>query len=350
MATIVVCGGAGFIGSHFVRYWLTRHPADRVVCYDLLTYAGNLDNLADVAAGYASRYRFEWGDIGDHGHLIQLFDQESPSWVVNFAAESHNSRAVLDPEAFFRTNVLGTVALARAVRDAGVPRFHHVSTCEVFGDLPLESDERFDDDAPYRPRTPYSAAKAAGDLAVRSFVATFGLPATISVCCNNYGPYQLPEKLIPHFAVRALQGEALPLYRSSANRREWLHVLDHCRAIELILARGLVGETYNVGSGVELDVEAIATRVLATLGLDDSLKTYVDDRPGLDRRYLLDPTKIRRELGWAPTVDLDAGLRETILWYRDHPEWWQRTLDRLAVREDAWTASRPVRPRSLRAS
>jgi dTDP-glucose 4,6-dehydratase len=337
MATIVVCGGAGFIGSHFVRHWLARHPDDRAVVYDLLTYAGDLANLADVAAARADRYRFVRGDLADHALLTRVLGEERPACVVNFAAESHNSRAVLDPEAFFRTNVMGTLGLIRAVRQAEVPRFHHVSTCEVYGDLPLDSAELFDESSPYRPRTPYNASKAAGDMAIRAFVETFGLPATISVSANNYGPHQFPEKLIPYFAVRALRGETLPLYRSSANRREWLHVLDHCRAIELILERGRVGETYNVGSGEELDVEQVTDRILAALGLDGSLKRYVDDRPGLDRRYLLDSAKIRRELGWAPTVDLDAGVRETVLWYRDNPTWWTRALARATVREDSWS-------------
>jgi dTDP-glucose 4,6-dehydratase len=334
--TIVVCGGAGFVGSAFVRYWLEAHPHDRVVVYDLLTYAGNLANLADLAG----RFRFEWGDIADHGRLVDLFGRHRPDVVVNFAAESHNSRAVVDPDAFFRTNVVGTVALARAVRDAGVPRFHHVSTCEVFGDLPLDSPAAFAEDAPYDPRTPYNASKAGGDMAVRAFVATFGLPATISVCCNNYGPRQFPEKVIPLFAVRALRGQTMPLYRSSANRREWLHVDDHCRAIGLILRRGQLGRTYNVGSGVELDVEQIAERVIRVLGLAESAKSYVDDRPGLDRRYLLDSTKIRRELGWAPALDVEDALERTIVWYRENEAWWRRLLERSAVDEEAWAGAR----------
>jgi dTDP-glucose 4,6-dehydratase len=311
-----------------------------VVVYDLLTYAGNPANLADLAARHADRYAFVRADIADHAGLLRLFREHRPDVVVNFAAESHNSRALLDPDAFFRTNVLGTVALARAVRDAGVPRFHHVSTCEVFGGLPLDAGARdaFSEESPYRPTTPYSASKAGADLAIRAFATTFGLPATISVGCNAYGPRQFPETVVPLFAVRALQGQKMPLYRSSANRREWLHVDDHCRAIDLVVRRGRVGETYNVGSGVELDVEQIAERIIGTLGLDRSARTYVDDRPGLDRRYRLDSTKIRAELGWAPRVGIDEGLEATIRWYRDNADWWRPLLGRITVDEGRWGA------------
>lgn len=332
MSTLFVCGGAGFIGSNFVRYWRRSHPDDRVVVYDLLTYAGDAANLPEVA--------FVVGDIADHGRLMRLFEEHRPEYVVNFAAESHNSRSIVDPDAFFRTNVLGTVALARAARDAGVPRFHHISTCEVFGDMALDAPGAFAEDAPYDPRTPYNASKAGADMAVRAFVATFRLPATISIACNNFGPRQFPEKLVPLFTVRGLQGQTMPLYRSSRNRREWLHVDDHCRAIDLILRRGRVGETYNVGSGVELDVEQIADRIIRTLGLDERAKTYVADRPGLDRRYLLDSTKIRRELGWTPALDVEHALTQTIGWYRDNEAWWRRLVERPAVDEAAWAGAR----------
>jgi len=300
--------------------------------YDALTYAGNLPSLADLEG----RYAFVRGDIGNLDLLVHLFERERPTYVVNFAAESHNSRALLDPAAFFRTNVLGTLALLQAVRDAGMPRFHHVSTCEVYGDLALDSPETFTEATPYDPKTPYNASKAAGDMAVRGMTHTFKLPATISICANNYGPYQFPEKVIPFFTVRALQGLPMPLYRSSANRREWLHAIDHCRAIDLILRRGRIGETYNVGSGVELDVEQIADAIITTLGVSPSLRTYVEDRPGLDRRYLLDSSKIRQELGWKPTIEIGTGLPETIRWYQAHEAWWRPLLARLAVNEEAW--------------
>ena len=336
MSAIFVTGGAGFIGSNFIRYWLDRYPGDRVINYDLLTYAGNLDSLKDVAEKEASRYLFVRGDIGNYDLAYHVLQQEKPDYIVNFAAESHNSRAIVDPASFYRTNVLGTQSLLQAARDAGVPRFHHISTCEVYGDLALDSDELFTEASPYRPRTPYNASKAAADLAVRAYVETFHLPATISNCSNNYGPYQFPEKVIPHFAIRALRGEKLPLYKSSGNRREWLHVDDHCRAIDMILKQGRLGETYNVGSGLELDVEAIANAVLTTLGLGQDRKTYVEDRPGHDRRYLLDSTKLRTELGWAPRVPLEQGLRDTVLWYKANPQWWQPLLPRLGIDESKW--------------
>ena len=300
MSTILVTGGAGFIGSNFVRYWLRQHPDDRIVNYDLLTYAANPANLADVARRDPERYLFVQGDISDYDLVLATLREHRVNVVVNFAAESHNSRAVIHPDAFFQTNVVGTVQLMRAVLDAEVGRFHHVSTCEVYGDLPLDSDEVFTESSPLVPKTPYNASKAAADLAVRAFQLTYDLPATISNCANNYGPYQFPEKLIPYFVVRALQGEPMTLYRSSRNRREWLHVDDHCRAIDAILKEGRLAETYNVGSGLEVDVEGIADRILDLLDLDRSFKTYVPDRPSHDRRYLLDSSKIRSELGWRP--------------------------------------------------
>ncbi len=336
MATIFIAGGAGFIGSNFVRYWLGEHPEDSVVNYDLLTYAGNERTLDDVVAAYPSRYRFVKGDIGDRDTAVEVLEQSQPSAIVNFAAESHNSRAVVDPGAFFRTNVLGTQQLLDAAREVGVPRFHHISTCEVFGDLALDDQRSFSEDSPYRPRTPYNASKAGADLAVRAYSETFGIPVTISICSNNYGPYQFPEKVIPVFTIQGLAGEKLPLYRSSLHRREWLHVDDHCTAIEAILAGGRPGETYNVGSGVELDIEQIADLVLDTLGLDASAKSYVQDRPGHDRRYLLDSAKIRRELGWEPRVSVEEGIRETVCWYRDNRSWWEPLLGKRGIDEAAW--------------
>lgn len=336
MATIFITGGAGFIGSNFVHFWLQQHPSDLVINYDLLTYAGNLENLTGVTERYAGRYIFIQGDIRNYQLARHLFGLYHPDWVVNFAAESHNSRAVLHPETFFNTNVMGTQQLLQAALDAGVPRFHHISTCEVYGDLPLDSLSRFTEESPYLPRTPYNASKAAADMVVRAYFHTFGLPVTISNCSNNYGPYQFPEKLIPYFTIRLLQGLKMPLYRSSLNRREWIHVLDHCRAIEVILARGQPGETYNVGTGVEKDIETIADLLLQAFELDHSYKAYVEDRPGHDRRYLLDSTRIERELGWKPQVDFERGFFETVDWYRSNPAWWQPLLKRLSVDESGW--------------
>jgi dTDP-glucose 4,6-dehydratase len=333
---LLVTGGAGFIGSNFVRYWLARYPEDHVLNLDLLTYAGNLASLADVEAEHADRYTFVRGDIGNVDLVEHLLTEHRVDAVVNFAAESHNSRAVLDPAAFFRTNVLGTQGLMEACRRARTARVHHVSTCEVFGDLDLDSPDAFAEDYPYRPRTPYNAAKAGGDFVVRSYHETWHLPATISTCANNYGPYQFPEKLIPLFATNAMEDRPLPLYRSSQNRREWLFVTDHCRAIDLILRNGRLGELYNIGSGVEKSVEEITDCILRLLGKPESLKTYVPDRPGHDRRYLLNSGKIRRELGWEEEVDFDEGMRRTIAWYQENESWWRPLQKRLAVQEGQW--------------
>jgi dTDP-glucose 4,6-dehydratase len=327
---MLVTGAAGFIGSNFVRYWLERHPDDRVVAYDLLTYAGNRESLPhDVP--------FVQGDIADEELAEQTLRDEEIEVVVNFAAESHNSLAVVDPGRFFRTNVIGTQTMLEAARRTGVGRFHHVSTCEVYGDLALDSEEVFTEDTPYRPRTPYNASKAGADHAVRAYFETYELPVTITNCSNNYGPFQFPEKVIPLFATNALDDKALPLYASTANQREWLHVLDHCSAIELVLERGRLGETYNVGSGVEKSIEEIADAVLEHTGKPESLKTIVPDRPGHDRRYLLDSTKLREELGWRDEIAWEDGIAQTIAWYADNREWWEPLRDRAPVDEASWT-------------
>jgi len=336
--TLLVTGGAGFIGSNFVRLWLERHPADRVLNLDALTYAGNLANLADLTDDQRERYSFVHGDIRNQELVEYLLGEHHVDVIVNFAAESHNSRAVLDPAAFLRSNVLGAQALLEACRVKGIARFHHVSTCEVYGDLDLESPDSFREDSPYRPRTPYNASKAATDHVVRAYYETFKVPVTLSMCANNYGPYQFPEKVIPLFTTNALLGKPLPLYRHSQNRREWVHAVDHCLGIERVLERGVVGETYHIGTGVEQSVEQIADAILDTLGLSASLKTYVEDRPGHDRRYLLDSTRIRRELAWQPTIDFAQGLPETVRWYQEHPAWWQPLLEKAAVQETGWKA------------
>jgi dTDP-glucose 4,6-dehydratase len=329
---LLVTGGAGFIGSNFVRYWVEQHPDDHVVAYDVLTYAGNRPNLAEVE----DRITFVQADICDLGSACDTLETESIDTVVHFAAESHNSLAVLDPALFFRTNVLGTQTMLEASRQHGIERFHHISTCEVYGDLALDSDERFTEESPYRPRTPYNASKAGADHAVRAYHETYGLPVTITNCCNNYGPYQFPEKVIPLFTTRAIDDRPLPLYASTENRREWLHVLDHCRAVEAVLDRGQVGETYHVGSGVEASIAEIADLVLGVLDKPSSLKEIVPDRPGHDRRYLLDSSKIERLLGWRPEIGFAEGLAETVRWYADHRTWWEPLVNRAPVAETAW--------------
>jgi dTDP-glucose 4,6-dehydratase len=330
---ILVTGGAGFIGSNFVRFWLDRHPDDHVVVLDLLTYAGNRASLEDVE----ERFVFVEGDIGDRELAERVLRDEEVDTIVNFAAESHNSLAVVDPGRFFRTNVLGTQTLLEAARTTGgIRRFHHISTCEVYGDLPLETDEVFTEESPYRPRTPYNASKASADHAVRAYSETYGLPVTITNCSNNYGPYQFPEKVIPLFVTNALDDQPLPLYASTQNQREWLHALDHCRAIELVLQKGAEGETYNVGSGVEKSIEEIADAVLELTGKPSDLKTIVPDRPGHDRRYLLDSSRLRGELAWEPEIDFERGLTETVAWYAEHRDWWEPLKERAPVEETAW--------------
>jgi dTDP-glucose 4,6-dehydratase len=335
MTTLLVTGGAGFIGSNFVRYWTRTHPADRVLALDALTYAGRRENLADVA----EKITFVHADIRDQAKMTDVLREHAVDVVVNFAAESHNSLAIIRPGEFFSTNVMGTQALLEAVRTVGVARFHQISTCEVYGDMDLDDPGAFTEDSPYLPRTPYNAAKAGGDHVVRAYGHTYDVPITITNCSNNYGPYQFPEKVIPLFISRALRGEPLPLYASTRNRREWLHVLDHCRAIDAVLSRGRVGETYHVGSGVEADIETIADTILAELGLPSSLKTIVPDRPSHDRRYLLDSSKLRRELGWAPEIGFADGMTSTVAWYRDNESWWTPLLGASPVVETAWATT-----------
>ncbi len=332
MTTVLVTGGAGFIGSNLVRHWRRTQPEDEVVVLDAMTYAGNRANLDDLDPPV----ELVEGDIADLDLVPSLLRERHVDVVVNLAAESHNSLAVLDPLRFFRTNVVGTAALLEACRRVGVGRFHHVSTCEVYGDLALDSNEAFHEGSPYRPRTPYNASKAGADHAVRAYAETYGLPVTITNCCNNYGPYQFPEKAIPLFVTRALDDQPLPLYASTEHTREWLHVEDHCRAIVAVVDGGRLGETYHVGSGEEASIEQVADGVLAALGKPGSLKQVVPDRPGHDRRYLLDSSRIHDELGWAPSVTFDLGLAETARWYAGNRSWWEPLLSRAPVVEDSW--------------
>ena len=337
---LLVTGGAGFIGTNFIRYWLQHHLDDTIINLDLLTYAGNLFNLTDIAETHpAKRYKFVHGDILNTTLVEDVLKTEHPDVIVNFAAESHNSRAILHPRRFFETNVMGTQVLLDAARKYGVERFHHISTCEVYGELPLDSPHTFSENAPYRPQTPYNASKAAADHLVNAYFHSFGTPITISNCANNYGPYQHPEKLIPLFTTNALQNLPLTLYKSSHNRREWLHVEDHCRAVAAVIKRGKIGETYNVGSGVEKSIEEISDFILDALDKPQELKIYVPDRPGHDCRYLLDSRKIAREIGWQPKIPFEVGMREIIQWYIENQKWWQtiqQQADSETVQEDKW--------------
>ena len=315
---ILVTGGAGFIGSNFIRYFLKRYPDDSVVNVDALTYAGNLENLREWQENI--RYRFVKGDIGDAvliGPLVAECDA-----VVHFAAESHVDRSILGPEAFVRTNVFGTFVLLEAARKYG-KRFHHVSTDEVFGSLGRD-DPAFNETTPYDPRSPYSASKAASDHLVRAYFHTYGLPVTISNCSNNYGPYHFPEKLIPLAITNLLEGKKVPVYGDGRQIRDWLFVEDHCRAIDLVLRQGRIGETYCVGGNGERENIWIVEELLRLLGKDETSIEYVTDRLGHDRRYAIDFEKIRTELGWEPSVSLEEGLQETVAWFRANTEWWQR--------------------------
>lgn len=321
---LLITGGAGFIGSNFIHYWLNKYPQDQIVNLDFLTYAGNLENLRDVEN--QPNYKFIQGDIGDLEKNKELLKEEKIDVIVHFAAESHNGRAAIEPDIFVKTNVLGTQMLLEAAVRAGGIRFHHISTCEVFGDLALDEDRAFKESDPYQPRTAYNASKAGANHEVMAYYHSFGLPVTISHCSNNYGPYQFPEKVIPRFITNAIQDQELPLFKSSGNKREWLHTEDHCRAIDLIIKKGKVGEAYNIGSGVEKSIEEIAEAVLTRLNKPSTLKTYIEDRPGHDRRYLLDTTKIQEELGWKPKVDFAKGMDEIVEWYEKNEDWWRPLL------------------------
>lgn len=323
---ILVTGGAGFIGSNFIYYLQEHYPKDRVVCLDALTYAGNLHTLEEAMK--SNDFRFIKGDIADRASVNQLFEEEKFDVVVNFAAESHVDRSLINPEIFLRTNIIGTQVLMDACLKHGVERFHQVSTDEVYGDLPLDRpDLFFTEETPLHTSSPYSASKAAADLLVLAYHRTFGLPVTISRCSNNYGPFQFPEKLIPLMISRALSDQTLPVYGRGENIRDWLYVTDHCSAIDLIIRKGRVGEVYNIGGHNERANIDVVKIILKTLNKPETLITYVTDRPGHDRRYAIDPTKIYTELGWTPETKFDDGIQMTIQWYLDNKKWWQRILD-----------------------
>lgn len=324
MKNILVTGGAGFIGSNFIYYMQRKHPDCRLVCIDALTYAGNLYTLDEARKG---NFRFVLGDITDRKAVFSLCEEEKFDAIVNFAAESHVDRSIENPEVFLKTNILGTQVLLDACNKYKIPRYHQVSTDEVYGDLPLDRpDLFFTETTPIHTSSPYSASKASADLLVMAYHRTFGTPATISRCSNNYGPYQFPEKLIPLMIAKALSDEKLPVYGEGLNVRDWLYVDDHCKAIDMILKNGRIGEIYNIGGHNEKANIDVVRTILKTVGKDESLITYVKDRPGHDMRYAIDPTKIHNELGWKPETLFNEGIQKTIDWYLNNREWWQKIL------------------------
>ena len=324
--TILVTGGAGFIGSNFIFHMLTAHPGDRIVCLDKLTYAGNLSTLKSVTD--KPNFRFVKADICDREAVFALFEEEKPDVVVNFAAESHVDRSIEDPGIFLKTNILGTQVLMDACRKYGIKRFHQVGTDEVYGDLPLDRpDLFFTEQTPLHTSSPYSASKASADLLVMAYHRTFGLPVTISRCSNNYGPYQFPEKLIPLMIANALADKPLPVYGEGLNVRDWLYVEDHCKAIDLILQKGRVGEVYNIGGHNEMRNIDIVKLICEELGKPESLITYVTDRKGHDMRYAINPNKIHSELGWLPETMFAEGIKKTIKWYLDNKDWWEEIVN-----------------------
>ena len=322
---IIVTGGAGFIGSNFVYYELDNYPEDEIICLDKLTYAGNLETLE--VAMKNPKFKFVKGDIADRKFVYDLFETEKPDIIVNFAAESHVDRSIENPEIFLQTNVIGTSVLMDACRKYGIKRYHQVSTDEVYGDLPLNRpDLFFTETTPLHTSSPYSASKASADLLVQAYHRTYNLPITISRCSNNYGPYHFPEKLIPLMIANALNDKKLPVYGKGENVRDWLYVEDHCSAIDLIIRKGKVGEIYNIGGHNEKTNLEVVKTIIKELGKSEDLIEFVTDRPGHDRRYAIDPTKIHNELGWLPATKFNDGIKKTIDWYLTHKSWWEKII------------------------
>ena len=319
---ILVTGGAGFIGGNFIHYLLREHPEEQVVCLDALTYAGNLKTLEDVRDN--PRFTFLKGDITDAQAVDRVFRDKRPDVVVNFAAESHVDRSIQDPQLFLRTNIIGTGVLLDACRKYGIPRFHQISTDEVYGDLPFDRPAlSFSETSPLSPSSPYSASKASADLLALSYHRTFGVPVSISRCSNNYGPYQHPEKLIPLTIRHALENHPIPIYGTGENVRDWIYVEDHCAAVDLILRQGKAGELYNIGGRQEWSNLSVVKAILKILGKPESLIQFVADRPGHDRRYAINSEKLETQLGWCPAVTFEEGIRRTIAWYFNHESWWK---------------------------
>jgi len=326
MTKIIVTGGAGFIGSNFIFHMLKTHPEYRIICLDALTYAGNLSTLEPVME--KENFRFVKVSITDRKAVFDLFEEEKPDIIINFAAESHVDRSIENPSVFIETNIMGTQVLLEACRKYGIRRYHQVSTDEVYGDLPLDRpDLFFTEQTPIHTSSPYSASKASGDLLVLAYNRTFKLPVTISRCSNNYGPYHFPEKLIPLMIANALNDKPLPVYGKGENVRDWLYVEDHCKAIDLILHKGTVGEIYNIGGHNEMRNIDIVKIIVNTLGKSDDLITFVKDRAGHDMRYAIDPTKIHNELGWLPETNFQDGIKKTIRWYLNNRPWWENIIN-----------------------
>ena len=322
---IIVTGGAGFIGANFVYYELKNHPDDEIICLDKLTYAGNLETLADAQKN--PKFKFVRADIADREAVYKLFEDEKPEVVVNFAAESHVDRSIEDPELFLRTNIIGTSVLLDACKKFGIKRYHQVSTDEVYGDLPLDRpDLFFTETTNLHTSSPYSASKAAADLLVQAYQRTYKIPATISRCSNNYGFYHFPEKLIPLMIINALHDKKLPVYGKGINVRDWLFVEDHCAAIDLIVRKGTVGEVYNIGGHNERTNLEVVKTILKILGKSEDLIQFVTDRKGHDQRYAIDPTKIKNELGWTPQTKFDDGIKKTVAWYLENRAWWEKII------------------------
>jgi len=322
---IIVTGGAGFIGGNFVYYMLKKRPQDRIICFDKLTYAGNMETMAEAMKN--DQFKFVRGDIADRQAVYKLFEAEKPDVIVNFAAESHVDRSIENPEIFLQTNVIGTSVLLDACRKYGIDRYHQVSTDEVYGDLPLDRpDLFFTETTNLHTSSPYSASKASADLLVMAYHRTYKVPVTISRCSNNYGPFHFPEKLIPLMIINALADKKLPVYGDGLNVRDWLYVEDHCAAINLILEKGKVGEVYNIGGHNERANIDVVKTILKQLGKGEDLIEYVGDRKGHDRRYAIDPTKIHNELGWLPETKFEDGIKATVQWYLDNRQWWENII------------------------
>ena len=316
----LITGGAGFIGSNYIRYIFEKYPKDKIICIDKLTYAGNYDNISEFETD--NRFHFERADICDRDAIYKTVKQYAPDCITNFAAESHVDRSIENPELFLKTNIFGTSVLLDAVNNFGIKRFHQISTDEVYGDLPIDRPElKFDESSPIKPSSPYSSSKAAADMLCLAYYRTFGTPVTVSRCSNNYGPYQFPEKLIPLMICNARDNKPLPVYGDGKNVRDWIYVCDHCCAVDAIVRSGKIGEIYNIGGDSEKSNIEVVNTILDSLSKPNSLITYVKDRPGHDRRYAINAEKLKDELGWKPDTDFSEGIKQTIKWYCDNTEW-----------------------------